>query len=480
MMRRQLTLLFIICLLLPLMASCNQDTAYQRPEAAIPGSFRGEPITGDETTDDASTPSFGDLYWGDIIQDQVLKDLIKTALLQNYEARLAAERIIEAQARIGIARAAQFPQVYGTALYSTTENSRVGPTPIPPGTSNIAYYDSIALQASYELDFWGRLRRATDAQRALMYASVEEHNTIMMSLVSEVAAGYLTLREQDLELLISKATLASREESYRLVKAREEGGVATMLDVDQSKSLVLSTETAITQIEQQIAQQENYLSLLLGMNPQDIPRGKSLIEQVGEPPLPPGLPSAVLERRPDIRRSEQRLIAANAKIDVARAAYFPQITLTATGGTLSKELADLFTGPSYTWSFVPKLVEPIFTAGSIQSQVRVTESQQRQAVIEYQHIVQTAFKEVSDAIIGYNQMRQFRTQQEELTITLKDQTRLSNLRYIGGVTSYLEVLDSERQYYESEISLARARLNEMLYLVKLYKALGGGWKPETE
>lgn len=471
-MRKSLLLLAVICLLLPLLASCNQDTAYQQPPMSVPDNYRwaGEGAN--------ATPSFGDLYWGNVIQDPVLKDLIRTALVQNYDARMAAEKILQAEAQLGLARSAQFPIVGGNAQYTTGQTSAVGATPVPPGTNTSTYYTSLGLQASFQLDFWGQYRRATDAARASLAATQEGRNTVQMTVVSNVATSYLTLRELDLELEISRQTLESRLESYRLVKAREEGGIATMLDVDQAKGLVLSAQTAMTQAEQSIAQQEDLLSLLLGLNPQAIPRGNTLDTQLSEPPIPPGLPSSLLERRPDIRQAEQQLIAANAKIDVARAAYYPQISLTAAGGTLSKEFSGLFTGPSYTWSFTPQLLQPIFNAGSIRSQVKITQSQQRQAVITYQSTVQTAFKEVSDALIGYNKSRQFRAQQEELAATLKDQARLSNLRYIGGVTSYLEVLDSERQYFEAEIGLARAQLNELLYIIKLYQALGGGWKPE--
>ncbi|MCL5036880.1 MAG: efflux transporter outer membrane subunit [Chloroflexi bacterium] len=471
-------LLIILSILLPLITSCKK-TEYKRPDVQIPQSYRGSTEEGiPQPGPSASEMSLGDFFWWDVLQDDVLKDMIRTALVQNYDVRLAAERIIEAQARIGVARSQQYPNVSGTANYQAGKVSTVGTTIVPPGVSPTSHSYTAAIGATFELDFWGRLSRATDAARAELLATEEARNTVLMTLVSEVATHYLTLRELDMELEISRNTLESRNESYRLVKSREEGGVGTMLDVDQSRTLVLSAQSVITVTEQKIAQEENYLSFLLGKNPEDIPRGKPLTEQLGNMTVPPGLPSSLIESRPDIRQAEMKLIAANAQIDVARAAYFPQIILTGAGGTQSKQFSNLFTGPANTWSFVPQLTVPIFTAGGIRSQVEITKSQQRQLVIDYQRTVQNAFREVSDDLVGYSKMSLYRKQQEELTTTSADQSRLSNLRYVGGVTSYLEVLDTERQYFEAELSLARAQLQELLYLIKLYKALGGGWKQQ--
>jgi NodT family efflux transporter outer membrane factor (OMF) lipoprotein len=461
-----------------LFLSACKAAAPPKPSVQIPAAYRGTSESGLPQTDASASSkvTFGELYWGDFLTDPVLQDLIRTALAQNYDVRLAAERILEAQARLGIARSAQYPQVGGQANFQAGKASTVGLQPVPPGYPVTSHATTVGLQASYEMDFWGRLRNSTQAARADLLATEEARNTVLMTLVSEIAAGYFTLRELDLELDICKKTLDSRQDSYRLVKAREEGGVATMLDVEQAQGLVLAARKAKTLTEQRIAQQENYLSFLLGKNPDAIPRGKPLAEQLKVPEVPAGLPSALLENRPDIRAVEQQLIAANARIEVARAAYFPQIILTGSAGTLSKELSNLFTGTANTWSFVPQLTQPIFTAGKLSSQVKVSESQQRQAVIQYERTVRQAFREVSDSLIGYAKQKQARKQQEELTATLQDQSRLSHLRYVGGVTSYLEVLDTERQYFESELDLARSGLNEILQLIQLYKALGGGWQ----
>lgn len=473
--------ILMLCVLLGsgalFLTSCKSAPPPQ-PSVQVPESFRGVSESGLPKDTPSAEPAvtFGKLYWGDFLTDPILQDLITTALVQNYDARQAAEKILEAQARLGITRAAQYPQVGAQANYQTGQTSTMGPTPVPAGYPNTGYSYTVGVQASYELDFWGKLRKSTQAARADLLATEEARNVVQTTLVSQVAAAYFTLRELDLELDICQKTLDSRQESYRLVKAREEGGVATMLDVDQAKGLVLSTEKAKTLTLQAIAQQEDYLSFLLGKNPDAIPRGKPLSEQLSLPQVPAGLPSTMLINRPDIRAAEQQLIAANARIDVARTAYFPQISLTGAAGSLSKEFSNLFIGASNTWSFVPQITQPVFTAGLIPSQVKLTQSQQRQAVIQYERTIQQAFREVSDALIGFSKQQVARKQQEELTATLKDQSRLSNLRYVGGVTSYLEVLDTERQYFEAELELAKSGLNEILQLMQLYKALGGGWQ----
>jgi len=466
-------ILILLSVLLSLSA-CKQGPDYKKPDIKIPSKYRGPSL---ESLHKEGA-NLGDVFWWDLLQDRVLQELIRTAIVQNPDSRLAAERIVEARARLGIARSNQSPQITGSMDYEVGRSTRVGITPVLPRESTDFHQATVALGVNYEADVWGQYSRATEAARAQLMASGKARNVVLMTLISEVASSYFTLLELDRERKICKDTLKSREESYRLVSAREEGGLGTMLDVDQALGLLLSAKTSLTMVEMEIKQQENYLSLLLGNYPGDIPRGKSLSEQFTEEPLPPGLTSDLLINRPDIRQAEYNLIAANAQIGVARAAYFPRITLTASGGSISKELSDLFSEPSLAWSFQPQITIPIFTGGKIRSQVQVSESQQRQALISYEKTIQNAFREVSDSLTGYNKSREFRKEQQKLTDVLKDQSRLSNLRYVGGVTSYLEVLDTERQYFEAEIGLEKARLNEMLYVIKLYKALGGGWKME--
>ena len=298
----------------------------------------------------------------------------------------------------------------------------------------------------------------------------------MSSLVSNVASAYFELLELDSEMEISRNTLASRKESLRLVEVRAKGGATSMLDVRQSEQLVYTAAGTIPDLERRIEQQENLISTLLGKNPAPVTKGRPLVESAILPTVPAGLPSALLGRRPDIQSSEQQLVAANARIGVAKAAYFPQITLTAVGGYQSSALTNLFTGPAGLWNVGGQLVQPIFTGGRIRSNMRLTEAQQLEAVLVYQHSIQQAFREVSDSLVAYRKNQEFRSQQELLTNSAQDATRLSDMRYRGGVTSYLEVLDSDTRYFDAQLNLAQARLNERLALVQLYNALGGGWQ----
>ncbi|HEY2645984.1 MAG TPA: efflux transporter outer membrane subunit [Candidatus Acidoferrales bacterium] len=325
--------------------------------------------------------------------------------------------------------------------------------------------------------FWGKYRRATEAARADLLASGWARQEVTATLVANVAAGYFQLREFDLELDISKRALDSRKESLELTKTLEEHGINTILDVRQAEQLVFTAAAEITDLERRIAQQEDLLSVLLGNNPGPITaRGKELVDQVHAPEVPAGLPSALLERRADIRQSEQLLIAANARIGVARAAYFPDISLTGTPGFQSSELQNLFTGSSGLWTFAGTVTQPIFNAGKLRSGVRLAEAQQQEATLAYQQTIQGAFRDVSDALIAYQKNQEFRAQQELLANSAQDSAHLSEMRYQAGTTNYLEVLTNETNYFSADLGLAQARLNELLALVQIYKALGGGWE----
>jgi multidrug efflux system outer membrane protein len=334
----------------------------------------------------------------------------------------------------------------------------------------------VNLGLAWELDFWGKFRRATEAARAELLATEWGQKAVVSSLVSNVATAYFQLLELDSEMDISKNALTSRKESLRLVEIRARGGNTSLLDVRQSEQLVYTASAAIPDLERRIEQQENLISILLGRNPGPITRGVSLVENVVPPEVPAGLPSSLLGRRPDIQSVEQQLIAANARIGVAKAAYFPQITLTGLAGYQSTALTNLFTGPAGLWSFGGQLVQPIFTAGKIRSGVRLTEAQQQEAILTYQQSIQQAFREVSDSLVAYRKNREFREQEALLTFAAGDATRLADSRYRGGVTSYLEVLDSDSRYLDAQLGLAQAQLNERLSLVQLYNALGGGWQ----
>jgi multidrug efflux system outer membrane protein len=338
-------------------------------------------------------------------------------------------------------------------------------------------YGEVSLNLlSFEVDIWGRLRRATEAARAELLSADWNRRTVITTLVSDVATAYFNLLELDMELAIAKDTLATREESLRLIKLQAQGGVATLLDVRQGEQLVYGAAQTIPSTEQQIEQTENQISLLLGKNPGPVTRGRSLTEQQTPPEVPAGLPSSLLERRPDIQAAEQTLVATNANIGVAKAAYFPQITLTGYYGYQSIALAGLFSGSRRIWNFLPQLTQPIFTAGLLSSQVELAEAQQRSALAQYEGAIQTGFSDVSDALVAYQKVREVRVQRELLVTALQDRKRLAYMRYNGGVDTMLNALNSDQDLFVAELSLAQARLNELLSLVQLYRALGGGWQ----
>ena len=449
-----------------LLTACTVGPKYKRPTVVIPDTYRGS-----AAEDGAGGTSLGDEKWWLVFQDTQLQALIREAIAQNYDLRIAAARILEAQAILGITRADQFPTVSGGVIAS---NQRYPKTPITPEFETSP--TQVNLSLAWELDFWGKFRRATEAARAELLATQWGQKAVVSSLVSNVATAYFQLLELDLEMEISKRALNSRKESLRLVEIRQKGGATSLMDVRQSEQLVYTAAAAIPDLERRIEQQENLISILLGRNPGFVTRGNTLLENAVPPSVPAGLPSSLLDRRPDIQSAEQQLIAANARIGVAKAAYFPQITLTAVAGFQSAALSDLFTGPAGLWNFGGQLAQPIFTAGKIRSGVRLTEAQQQEAVLIYQHSIQQAFRDVADSLVAYRKNQEFREQQELLTNAAKDATRLAESRYRGGVTSYLEVLDSDTRYFDAQLGLAQAQLNERLALVQVYNALGGGWQ----
>jgi outer membrane protein, multidrug efflux system len=328
----------------------------------------------------------------------------------------------------------------------------------------------------WELDFWGKYRRATEAARANLVATEWGRRAVTNTLVSEVASAYFQLRAYDLQLEISRRTLASRQESLELTRKLSDGGAGTQLDVRQAEQLVAVAAENIPDLERRIQQQENLISTLLGNNPGPVARGMKLTEQPHLPEVPAGLPSSLLERRPDIRQAEAELIAANAEIGVAKAAYFPNIALTANAGFQSSALSSLFTGPAGLWSFGGGLAQPLFAGGRIRSGVRLSEARQQEMVLVYQQTIQQAFRGVSDSLIAYEKSHEFREHQEELVIAAQDAARLSVLRYRSGATNYLEVLTNETNAFDAELGLTQAQLNELVDLVDIYRNLGGGWE----
>jgi multidrug efflux system outer membrane protein len=454
--------------ILLLLAGCAVGPNYKRPATDVPTAYRGLPP---DQTAQSESASLGDQKWWEVFQDEQLQQLIRTALQQNYDVRIAATRILEAEAVLGITRADQLPTVAGGASTANqrTPRSRV----IPPIESSPS---QVSLSFVWELDFWGRYRRATEAARANLLASQWARQEVISTLVSNVAAAYFQLRELDLELEISQRTLASREDSLKLIKLLADHGATSLLDVRQAEQLVFTAAEQVPSLERRIEQQENFISTLLGKNPEAVARGRKLTEQPHAPQVPGGLTSALLERRPDIRQAEQQLVAFNARIGVAKAAYFPQIALTANAGYQSSALTTLFTGPAGLWNFGGSLVQPIFEGGRLRNNVRLTEAQKEESVLFYQQTIQQAFRQVSDALIAYRKDQEFRQKQEQLTESAQDAAHLSDIRYKGGATSYLEVLTNQTNYFSAELNLAQARLNELLSLVQLYKALGGGWE----
>jgi len=471
---------------------------YRRPAVVPPAAFRApEPLPPGEAE------SFADLKWFQVFKDPQLQELIRTALVRNYDLRDAVTRVEAARANLGITRSDQFPNVAAGGSVDFNRLSRDGQTPLPAAflPNQQRTFGTATMQLlSFEIDIWGRLRRATEAARANLLSAEENRKAVVTTLVSDVATSYLTMRELDYELEISQRTLKTREESLVLTKQRQTGGVSTRLDLRQAEQLVYTAAENIPATQEQIEQRENQISLLLGENPGSIARGRSFTDQgfsnetvtvggheptgglangdavIHLPEVPPGLPSALLERRPDIRAAEQDLIAANAEIGVARAAYFPQVSLSGLLGGTSTQLSSLFSGPARTWSVVPQVTQPIFTAGRIKSSVRLAQAERDHALVQYEKVIQTAFSEVSDALIAHQRTRESREKQELLVAALDDRLRLAYMRYRGGVDTQLNALDADRDLYSGQLTLAQLRLQEILSIVQLYKALGGGWQ----
>ncbi len=462
--------LLILIAAASLLAGCAVGPNYRRPEVAPPAVFRGA----EATTDPAS---LADAKWFQVFKDEQLQGLIHTALERNYDVREAAARVEAARAVLGITRADQYPTIAASASSTTERISRGGSFPLPVGVKQERTFGTVAGNLlSYEVDAWGRLRRATEAARSDLLATEENRKVVAMTLVSDLSTAYFNLLELDQEMAIAKRTLATREDSLRLIRTRHDRGLANLLDVRQAEQLVQTASEAIPGIEERIAQSENLISFLTGSNPAAVRRQRSLVEQEMPPAVPPGLPSSLLDRRPDIRLAEQTLVAANARIGVARAAYFPAISLTGLFGFQSNQLSSLFTGATKTWQFVPQLAQPVFTGGRLKSNVRLAEANKQLALVQYEKSIQAAFREVADSLVAYQKVREVRTKQETLVAILQDRSQLSYKRYRGGVDTLLNALDADRDLFDAELLLAQERRDELVSIVNLYRALGGGWQ----
>jgi multidrug efflux system outer membrane protein len=459
--------LLTAALLSGVLSGCAVGPNYHRPAVQTPNSFRD---LAENPQLQAQTASYADLPWWQVFQDPKLQELIRTALKQNYDLQLATERINAARAQLAVARSTLFPQVSGNGNFSggkeNLEQSRYN-------------FLTLAADAAFQLDFFGRLRRANEAARAQLLATEDARQVVALTLVSDVATNYFTLLQLDLQLAITRDTVKTQTDSVKLTQLRLDHGVATKLDVLQSQQVLDTANAAIPDLERQIAQEEDAISILLGNYPQDIARGIPLVGQTLPPDVPAGLPSSIIERRPDIREAEQILIAANANIGAAKAQFFPQVSLTGGGGGSfgrSSAFSSLMTTQLGIWSYGAQVSQPIFTGGALKGNLHLAESQNQQALIGYREAIQHAFREVSDALIGYEKLHQVRMRQQDSVADLQETVRISTLRYKGGTTTYLEVLDGQRSLYGAELTLAAARADEYRSLVQLYKALGGGWQ----
>jgi multidrug efflux system outer membrane protein len=458
-----------LSLLVALLAlGCTVGPNYNRPVVNVPPTHRGLPV---DQADDTDTASFADQKWWEAFQDETLQELIRTALQQNYDVRIASVRILEAGLQLGITRADQFPTVSAGAA---SLNERIPRSRnVPAVNTNV---NQVSVAAAWELDFWGKFRRATESARANLLANDWARREVISTLVSDVASSYFQLRELDLELEIARQTLTSRRDSLRLTQLLSDRGATSLLDVRQAEQLVFGAALLIPDLEGRIEQEENFISLLLGNNPQAVPRGRRLTEQPHAPELPAGLPSTLLERRPDIRQAEEQLVAFNANIGVAKADLFPRISLTGTGGFQSAALTSLFSGPAALWTLGPVQRNRFSRPEDFAIASGWQKHNSRKRTLVYQRTIQQAFREVADALIAYRKSQEFHVQQEQLTRSAEDALRLSNLRYQGGATSYLEVLDSESRKFLAQLNLAEAQLNELQGMVRIYRALGGGWQ----
>jgi multidrug efflux system outer membrane protein len=451
-------------MLLLSVCGCKVGPNYQRPTVDVPGQYRG---LAPNLSAQQTNPSFAEMQWKAVFQDKVLQDLIDEALKNNYDMRIAAVHILEAQANLGITRAAQLPTLSGAF---SVENIRQLHS-VPEST-----IDTGGLSFSYLVDFWGQFRRATESARASLLATKYAKDLVQVTLISSVASTYYQLLGMDAEMAFSKQSVESDQEALRINEINFKGGEYAITDVYQAQLLVQQAEAEVISLDQSIQQTENALSILLGRNPGPILRGVALTEQVHMPEVPAGLPSAILERRPDVRQAEESLAAANANIGVAKAAFFPQIPLTATFGASSTALSSFLQGPATFWTVSGELAQPLYEGGALTNRYRLAKAQRDEAELDYRQTVQQAFEDVANGLVGYAQAQKFRQKIAEQTTTYRDTSRLASVRFKGGATSFLEVLTTQQQYFTSELSLQQAWAAELQGYVTLYQALGGGWQ----
>ncbi|MFP5230737.1 MAG: efflux transporter outer membrane subunit [Acidobacteriota bacterium] len=456
-------------LLLILLVGCTVGPNYKRPQAAIPTAYRGADNAEVATADKAS---LGDENWAEVFREPELQDLIRTALTNNYDVRIAAQRVLEQQAQVKITHSQEFPtlSVGGTGIGAELPDS------LSKSIGSSLYAGSFNLSAAWTPDFWGLYRRQTEAARAQLLGQVWAQRAVRMTLVEQVAADYIQLRALDRQLAIAKQTLQTRQQSVDLTRRLADAGSAPLSDLRQAEELEYTASSQIPQLEQQVQQQENALRLLLGENPGPVAHTDD--SALAPPPqnLPVGLPSRLLERRPDILEAEEQLIAANAQIGVARAQFFPQLSISAAGGVGGDQWSNLFDPAGHTIYGIGSLAQPIFEGGKLRGQLQLSQHQKEEMVLNYQKTIAGAFRDVSNALIALNKERATREQQTLLVAAAQDATRLARTRYQGGATSYLEVLTTDSNLFSAQLNLVNAQEGEALSMVQLYGALGGGWE----
>ena len=448
------------------LCACKVGPNYKRPATSVPDQYRG---LAPEASQQAGAQPFAEMQWASVYQDEALEALIKESLTNNYDLRIAATRVLEANANLGIVRSDQFPQLNGSGsiIYERNAFYPKGPT-----------FDNLAISLNYIVDFWGQYRRATESARATLLATEYGQEVVRITLIDSVATDYFLLRQYDDQLEFSKKSVDAFQEILRLNEIKFNGGESAITDVYQAQTLLQQAQAQVISTRQAIEQTENNISILLGRNPGPIARGLEITEQQHLPEIPAGLPSSLLERRPDIRRAEENLVAANANVGVAKAAFFPQISLTGTFGAQSTAITSFLQGPATFWAVGGQAVQPLFQGGRIRSQYRLAWAQRDEAELTYKQTVNQAFGEVSNSLVGYNESRQYRITIQQQTATYREMANLANVRFKGGVTSFLEVQYYEQQYFLSALSLSQAWYQELHYYAALYQALGGGWTPQ--
>jgi multidrug efflux system outer membrane protein len=462
--------MLILCIIITCVTGCKVGPNYKRPAVDVPQSFRFK---------DKEAKDLANTVWWHQFDDSVLNELIQIALQENKDLKIAVARIEQFVGKYVTTRAALFPQIGASTSGGMQRITETGLPPVPGTVKNPNDVWGVFLNGNWEIDIWGKIRRATEADRARILSSEEGRRTVILSLVAAVASAYIDLRDADREMEISRKTAEAYKESLRIFELRFKEGFSSSIEVNMIKAEYEQALSRISFYGKTIPQLEDALSILLGRNPGPIPRGKTL-DELSLPFVPAGLPSSLLEQRPDIRQAEQNLIAANAQIGVAKSLYYPAISLTAAFGYSSTDLSKLFKHPAQAWSFAAPVVAPIFTAGAIRGQVKSAEALQQELVIRYQQVIQTAFREVDDSLVDQKQTKEQLEALGRRTMALREYARLAQVRFDNGYTSYLEVLDANRSLFDAELSYAQTKATLFRSLVNLYKAMGGGWVKEAD